>query len=150
MEKCFFSGGEFIEVLTTQPFNDGILTYIVMEGGINLGDFVLVPLGNRTALGVVWGASQDSWEYEKLKEISIKVEIPRMTNNMRNFIMAVADYTVNPLYKIFKLTIRRRQVLSFLILSSKVNTGKLKVYWVKVARLWFLKYAIVIAKPSMC
>ena len=47
-----FAPGARIGVLTTEPV--GLLDYLAPEGGVVLGQLVVVPLGPRRVMGAVW------------------------------------------------------------------------------------------------
>ena len=63
---------------------------------IAAGDFVEVPLGNRKALGVVWGPGTGEVAAGRLKDVAARLEAPPMTAVARAFIDWVADYTLQP------------------------------------------------------
>ena len=50
----FYNENEPIAVVTTEPFAR-FLDYLAPEGGCQIGSFLLLPLGKRRVLGVVWG-----------------------------------------------------------------------------------------------
>ena len=50
----FYNENEPIAVVTTEPFAR-FLDYLAPEGGCQIGSFLLLPLGKRSVLGVVWG-----------------------------------------------------------------------------------------------
>jgi primosomal protein N' (replication factor Y) len=49
----FYPHGARIAVLTQEVV--GILDYLAPEGGVRLGQLVVVPLGPRRVMGAVWG-----------------------------------------------------------------------------------------------
>lgn len=53
-ERGFYMAGDLVSVLTAEPL-DRRLDYKAPEGGVFAGAFVMVPLGPRRVLGVVWG-----------------------------------------------------------------------------------------------
>ena len=79
--------GQHLIVLTSQPINNGLLTYIAPESGVMVGDFVEVPIGKRSFLGVVWGQTDANHESFKVKVILSIVNIPRMTSEMKKFLI---------------------------------------------------------------
>ncbi len=58
------------------------------------GSFVLVPLGNRERIGVVWGDGAGDVADDKLKDITACLEAPPLPDVSRAFIDWVARYTV--------------------------------------------------------
>jgi primosomal protein N' (replication factor Y) (superfamily II helicase) len=56
------------------------------------GDFVLVPLGKRRAIGVVWGAADQAIAEGRLKAALARLDAPPMPANLRRFVDWVADY----------------------------------------------------------
>jgi primosomal protein N' (replication factor Y) len=94
-----------IAVLTTQPL-DRALDYLAPEGGVVDGAFVEVPLGPRLISGVVWGPAQGDWPVEKLRRVSRVLDVPPMTEGMRDFLERAAAYTLTPLAAILRLAMR--------------------------------------------
>ncbi len=85
-----------IHVLLPLPLA-GAYDYLPGETGAVPGDFVVVPLGRRQAVGIVWGvgsASPDAPVAEaKLKSVVEVLDAPPMAEAMRRFISWVAAYT---------------------------------------------------------
>ena len=59
------------------------------------GEFVLVPLGNREVLGVVWGPARGDAGSSKLRNVIKRIDAPPMSASLRDFVEWVADYTVS-------------------------------------------------------
>ncbi len=106
MKQNNIEKGRHLIVLTSQPINNGLLTYIAPDGGVRVGDFVEVPIGKRSFLGVVWAPTAKSDQTFNLKVILSRVNIPRMTTEMQTFLLQMSEYTINPLNKVFKLAVR--------------------------------------------
>lgn len=70
------------------------------------GDFVLVPLGKQTRLGVVWSLNDhdSSVAPEKLKAVIEKLDHPPLPSLSRTFVDWVAKYTLQPLGAVLKMT----------------------------------------------
>ena len=82
-------------VLLPLPLS-GAYDYLVPDGlDVNAGDFVEVPLGSRSVLGVVWGAAKDDVPRAKLKAIEAKLEIAPLPEVSRRFIDWVANYCLS-------------------------------------------------------
>ena len=64
---------------------------------IEVGDFVAVPLGRRTVIGVVWGegsADPDNAVADsRLRPIAQRLPVPAMAEVTRRFVEWLADYT---------------------------------------------------------
>ena len=111
MEKNIFKREETVTVLTDQPINNGLLDYLVPMDFISVGEFVEIPLGSRHCLGVVWGSSSMEFDRNRLKYITRVLEIPPMTSELKKFLTKVANYTVNPLNKVFKLSLGAQNLI---------------------------------------
>ena len=60
------------------------------------GDFVHVPLGGRTLVGVVWGAAKGDVEPQKLKRVIERLPVPPLREELRRLVDWVANYTLSP------------------------------------------------------
>jgi len=70
--------------------------YAVPEGlRLGEGDFVQVPLGQRSVIGVVWGPGQGDVAAAKLKAIEHRFDAPPLPELSRRFIEWVAGYTLS-------------------------------------------------------
>ncbi|MEM8822906.1 MAG: primosomal protein N' [Pseudomonadota bacterium] len=94
-----------IAVLTTQPL-DRALDYKAPAGGVVDGAFVEVPLGPRLVPGVVWGPAHGDWPVEKLRGVARVMELPPMSDGMRDFLERAAAYTLTPLAAMLRLALR--------------------------------------------
>ena len=101
-DQEFFADGMLVEVLTTQPV-DRLFTYKAPIAGCFKGAIVLVPFGKRIVMGLVWGASNEKIEPKKIKTVLSILEYRPIQPELQNFIRRVADYTVSPLYSVFRL-----------------------------------------------
>ena len=105
----FYNENEPIAVVTTEPFAR-FLDYLAPEGGCQIGSFLLLPLGKRRVLGVVWGPGEGKYERAKLRNAISVIDVPPMSYTMRKFLEGVSDYTVTPLNLILKLSTRVSQL----------------------------------------
>ena len=103
--KQFFDEGELVAVLTTQPL-DRALDYKAPEGGCHLGAYVEVPLGPRKVIGVVWGAGQGDYDYNKVRSVIRVLDAAPMRSEMVSFLEKSAAYTLTPLSAMLRLTTR--------------------------------------------
>src|SRR5258706_5230047 len=60
------------------------------------GDFVVVPLGKREQIGVVWGPGTAEIPEARLKSVIAKLDLPPLPEICRRFIDRVAAYTLAP------------------------------------------------------
>lgn len=72
-----------------------------------LGDFVLVPMGRRQSLGVVWDAdpSNNDVPSSKLKDIIELYDMPPMPDIHRRFISWVSEYTLADVGSVLKMSL---------------------------------------------
>ncbi len=105
MTQEFFSQGDLVGVLTTQPL-DRVLDYKAPEGGCRLGDYVEVPLGPRKVLGVVWGPGVGDYDRSKIRSVCRVLDAAPMRDEMRQFLGRVADYTLTPMPAMLRLATR--------------------------------------------
>ncbi len=64
--------------------------------GLQRGDFVVVPLGGREVIGVVWGEGSGEVGRAKLRDVVAKLEAPRLPEVLCRFVEWVAQYTMAP------------------------------------------------------
>lgn len=81
-------------MLTVEPV--GVLDYLAPEDGVQQGQLVLVPLGPRRVLGMVWGEGQGSFDLAKLRPIARVIDAEPFQPGFQDFLMRVADYTLTP------------------------------------------------------
>jgi primosomal protein N' (replication factor Y) len=60
------------------------------------GDFVIVPLGNREQVGVVWGPGTGEIAAGRLKSVIDRLDVPALPEICRRFVDRVAAYTLAP------------------------------------------------------
>jgi primosomal protein N' (replication factor Y) (superfamily II helicase) len=100
-----FDEGELVSVLTTQPL-DRMLDYKAPEGGCLTGAFVEVPLGPRKVLGVIWGQGEGGYDLAKVRSVIRVLNVAPMRDEMRSFLMRVAEYTLTPMSAMLRLATR--------------------------------------------
>lgn len=105
MSPEVFAEGDIVGVLTTEPL-DRVLDYRAPEGGCAVGAFVIVPLGPRRVLGVVWGPGQGDFDRTKLRQVAAVLDAAPMLPGMHDFLTRVADYTLTPLPAMLRLATR--------------------------------------------
>jgi primosomal protein N' (replication factor Y) len=85
-----------VRVLLPLPLADAY-DYSVPEGfDVAVGQFVIVPLGKRECLGVVWGEGTGEVAVAKLRDVIEVLPAPSMAAPLRRFIDWVAAYTLAP------------------------------------------------------
>ena len=85
-----------IKVLLPLPLADAY-DYRVPEGmTVVPGHFVIVPLGKREMVGVVWGAGSGDVPSEKLRDVIDILPAQPMADAMRRFVDWVSAYTLMP------------------------------------------------------
>ncbi len=60
------------------------------------GDFVEVPLGGRSLIGVVWGDGSGDIDPVRLKDVGTRLDLPGMPEVSRRFVDWVAGYCMAP------------------------------------------------------
>ena len=80
------------------PLEAGTYDYRLPEGlAAPPGSFVIVPLGGREAVGVVWDGEPDpDLPAHKLKNVQAVLDAPAMSESLRRFVEWVAAYTISP------------------------------------------------------
>jgi primosomal protein N' (replication factor Y) len=85
-----------MRVLLPLPLADAY-DYSVPEGlEVAPGHFVVVPLGKRESLGVVWGEGTGDVAADKLRDVLEVLPAPPMADALRRFVDWVAAYTFSP------------------------------------------------------
>jgi len=64
-------------------------------GPVEIGDFVVVPLGRRQVIGVVWGAADGGVDSARLKDVIERLDAPAMTADLRHLVDWIAAYTLS-------------------------------------------------------
>jgi primosomal protein N' (replication factor Y) len=87
-----------VRVMLPLPLQAGAYDYRLPPGlAAPPGSFVLVPLGGREVLGVVWdGAPDPALAAHRLKNVLAVLDAPPMTPALRRFVEWVAQYTLSP------------------------------------------------------
>src|SRR5262245_49408727 len=85
-----------VKVLLPLPLADAY-DYSVPAGmEVAAGQFVIVPLGKRETVGVVWGEGTGDVPHAKLRAIADVLPARPMADALRRFIDWVAAYTFSP------------------------------------------------------
>jgi primosomal protein N' (replication factor Y) (superfamily II helicase) len=77
------------------------------------GDLVTVPLGPRECTGVVWAEQKapDRRLDNRLKDITERLDIPPLRDELRRFVDWVADYTLSPRGMVLRMALRMGETL---------------------------------------
>ncbi len=100
-----FAEGELVSVQTMQALARR-LDYTAPEGGCVIGDFVEVPLGSRSIVGVVWGSGSGDIEKARIRAITRVLEVAPMRGEMREFLTRAAGYTLTPTHAMLRMACR--------------------------------------------
>jgi primosomal protein N' (replication factor Y) len=76
------------------------------------GDFVAVPLGRRSVVGVVWGGGDESVPAEKLRAVEARLELSAMPEVSRRFIDWVANYCMAPIGSVLRMAMSVPEALA--------------------------------------
>ncbi|KFE35782.1 primosomal protein N' [Thioclava atlantica] len=101
----WFEEGARVAVLTAEPIGKP-LDYRAPEGGCWAGAFVEVPLGPRKVIGVVWGPGEGGFDAAKLRQVNRVFNVAPMRDELREFLMRMAEYTMTPLPQVLRLATR--------------------------------------------
>jgi len=88
---------------------DHTYSYRVPRGlDLQPGDVVNVPLGAREVTAVVWAdnAAPDPRLHNRLKDVSGKVDVPPLRDELRTLVDWVANYTLSPRGMVLRMTLR--------------------------------------------
>ncbi len=86
---------------------EGPYSYRIPAGMmLAVGDYVGVPLGPRTLIGVVWSLHANVPGKAKLREITSRFEMPALSETHRKFVDWLADYYVEPKGNVLRMVLR--------------------------------------------
>ena len=103
--KDTFAAADTVAVLLPLAL-DTTYDYIVPDGEtLEPGDFVLVPIGPRKEIGVVWerDPSAKAVDPKKLKAVIDRFDLPPLADHARRFADWVANYTLSPKGMVLKM-----------------------------------------------
>lgn len=106
-----FEPGSIVAVMVAVAV-DGPYSYRVPEGvRVERGSIVVVPLGPRPTLGVVWGEPKDSFAHNRLKDIAEVFDLPPLPEELLKTIDWVARYTLAQPGMVLRGALRSREAL---------------------------------------
>jgi primosomal protein N' (replication factor Y) len=85
-----------VRVLLPLPLADAYDYRIPADLRVGHGQFVVVPLGKRQTVGVVWGDGSGDVAAEKLRDVAEVLPALPMADPLRRFVDWVAAYTLSP------------------------------------------------------
>lgn len=93
---------------------------------LNRGDIVVVPLGRREVIGVVWGPGTDDVPPHKLKAVVSKYEIPPLPAVLCDFIDWMATYVIASRGSVLALCLRHGEALAPPKMKTLYRRGSLE------------------------
>ena len=120
---------EDVSVLVPVKFA-GTLTYkVAKDQNLAAGDFVVVPLGRREVIGVVWDSQAEYLQADKKKYVKEKIEIEALPKVSRSFIDWVAGYTMAPKGLVLKMAMSVPKALEKPkpILGARLNPSSINI-----------------------
>jgi primosomal protein N' (replication factor Y) len=99
---------DIVDVLVPVALNQ-TYSYRVPRGmELKAGDIVGVPLGPREVLAVVWAenANPDPRLHNRLKDISEKLDVPPLKEELRSLVDWVSNYTLSARGMVLRMTLR--------------------------------------------
>src|ERR1700680_5080613 len=97
-----------VDVLVPVALNQAY-SYRVPRGmELRAGDVVGVPLGPREVLAVVWAenANPDPRLHNRLKDVSEKLDVPPLKQELRSLVDWVANYTLSARGMVLRMCLR--------------------------------------------
>ena len=88
-----FKSGDLVGVLPSAPI-DSLLDYRVSGSEVDTGSFVMVPLGPRRVVGVVWDKGDGNFDPSRIRPIIKVLDVPGLDDNFRLFLEKVAEYNL--------------------------------------------------------
>src|SRR6476469_10662589 len=102
------SSARVVDVLVPVALNQ-TYSYRVPRGmELKAGDVVGVPLGPREVLAVVWAdnANPDPRLHNRLKDVSEKLDVPPLKEELRSLVDWVANYTLSARVMVLRMALR--------------------------------------------
>ncbi len=110
-KRAKFSSGEVVAVLVAVAV-EGPYSYRVADGmELVRGSIVMVELGARQTLGVVWGEPADRVAHNRLKEVTHRFDVPPLSGELLELVEWVARYTLAKPGMVLRSVLRSREAL---------------------------------------
>ena len=85
----------------------GAYSYRVPDGmELVPGDFVVVPLGPRQMIGVVWALKSEPGTDKKLRDVAGRFDMPPLTDTHRKFVDWLSAYYLEPPGNVLRMVLR--------------------------------------------
>src|SRR5690242_18548490 len=86
---------------------EGPYSYRMPPGmALEEGSYVVVPLGPRLMIGVVWGLKDEAPEGKKLRDVMERLDMAPMAATHRKFIDWLASYYLEPAGNVLRMALR--------------------------------------------
>ena len=83
-----------------------MLDYLAPDEGVRQGQLVLVPLGPRRVLGLVWGQGRGNFDLAKLRAVARVLDAQPFDVRFLDFLTRAAEYTLTPLPLMLRMATR--------------------------------------------
>ncbi|HHB82858.1 MAG TPA: primosomal protein N' [Devosia sp.] len=106
-----YSQGDVVAVMLGVAV-EGPYSYRVPGGmQVGRGSIVMVPLGPRQTMGVVWGGPKDKVAHNRLKDVAHCFDVPRLSEELLQLVTWVAHYTLAKPGMVLRAVLRSREAL---------------------------------------
>ena len=86
---------------------DGPYSYRIPAGlELAAGDYVTVPLGSRTMIGVVWALATEASTDKTLRDVAGRFDFPALSETHRKFVTWLAAYYLEPMGNVLRMVLR--------------------------------------------
>src|SRR3954464_11691276 len=115
------SATRVVDVLVPVALNQNYSYRVPRDMTLKPGDVVCVPLGPREVVAVVWAenADPDPRLHNRLKDVSEKLDVPPLKEELRSLVDWVANYTLSPRGMVLRMCLRMGEHLG----PERVRTG---------------------------
>ncbi|MGP1256735.1 MAG: primosomal protein N' [Kiloniellales bacterium] len=96
-----------LRVLLPLPLSGAFSYAVPPDLELSPGDYVIVPLGRREVVGLVWEAppEETTIPLEKMKAVTARLDLPSLPEDHRRFIDWVAGYSLAPPGAVLRMTL---------------------------------------------
>src|ERR1700751_2417728 len=97
-----------VDVLVPVALNQPYSYRVPREMELAAGDVIVVPLGPREVVGVVWAenANPDPRLHNRLKDVSEKLDVPPLRSELRALVDWVSNYTLSARGMVLRMSLR--------------------------------------------
>lgn len=115
---------DVFQVLLPLPLKDCFDYKIPANIATATGSYLRLPFGPKEMVGIVWGKGAGNVPDHKLKAANDSLDLPPLTDAMRQFVDWVATYTMNPRGAILKMVMAEKSVFAVPKRARKPVTAK--------------------------